>query len=456
MSVKELVRSLVPPFLRKYTARIEASPLGYRLAKGAFWSLAGAVISRGLALLASILVARILGKEGFGELGIIQSTVGMFGVFAGFGMGMTATKHVAEFRVKEPARAGHIIALSSLVAIVSGACMSLLLLVFAPWLAAQTLAAPHLNNVLQISSGILFLSAINGAQTGALAGFEAFKSIAKVNLFAGILSFPLMVGGTYIAGLNGAVWGLVFSVGVNCLANHVVLRHEAKRFSIPLTYSGSFAEWPVLWKFSLPAVLSGAMVGPANWICGALLVNQPNGYAEMGIFSAANQWFLALLFLPTIIGQVLLPILSERIGLNDDALSSKILVESVKINALIAIPLVIVCSFASPLIMQFYGPSFREGWLALIFILITAGLLSLQLPVGNIIAASGRMWIGFLMNMGWGLIFIFSAWALIKYGALGLALARGLAYVLHAGWTLGFAYYYFTTSPRATLQLSKK
>jgi hypothetical protein len=64
--------------------RLEASPLGYRLARGAFWSLAGTFISRGLSLIASIIVARMLGKVGFGELGIIQSTMGMFGVFAGF------------------------------------------------------------------------------------------------------------------------------------------------------------------------------------------------------------------------------------------------------------------------------------------------------------------------------------------------------------------------------------
>src|SRR4029453_12131551 len=107
--------------------------------RGAFWSLSGTLISRGLALLASILVARVLGKVGFGELGIIQSSVGMFGTFAGFGLGLTATKHVAEFRTKDPARAGRIISLSSLVSWMTGGVMAGLLFVLAPWLAARTL-----------------------------------------------------------------------------------------------------------------------------------------------------------------------------------------------------------------------------------------------------------------------------------------------------------------------------
>ena len=56
------------------------------------------MLSRALSLAAAILVARTLGKVVYGELGIIQSTVGMFGTLAGFGMGTTSSKFVAEFR----------------------------------------------------------------------------------------------------------------------------------------------------------------------------------------------------------------------------------------------------------------------------------------------------------------------------------------------------------------------
>ena len=61
-----------------------ANSLRARFTTAAFWSIAGAVISRGCVLLASIACARLLGKTGFGELGMIQSTVGVFGIFAGF------------------------------------------------------------------------------------------------------------------------------------------------------------------------------------------------------------------------------------------------------------------------------------------------------------------------------------------------------------------------------------
>ena len=62
--MKEWLLAQIPDFLEPYVDRIQASALGLRLARGAFWSFTGAVISRGLSLLSSIFVARMLGNGG--------------------------------------------------------------------------------------------------------------------------------------------------------------------------------------------------------------------------------------------------------------------------------------------------------------------------------------------------------------------------------------------------------
>ena len=69
--------------------------IAFSFAAGVYWSLLGAVVSRGLTLVATVLAARTLGAEGFGELGMIQNTQGLFGVLAGAGLGLAATKFVA-------------------------------------------------------------------------------------------------------------------------------------------------------------------------------------------------------------------------------------------------------------------------------------------------------------------------------------------------------------------------
>jgi O-antigen/teichoic acid export membrane protein len=180
------------------------------------------------------------------------------------------------------------------------------------------------------------------------------------------------------------------------------------------------------------------MVGPVHWACSTLLIHQPRGYAEMGAFNAANQWFTALLFLPTLLGQSVLPLMAERLGADAAHQSRRLLRVSMQINSLVVVP-VIVLSLASPMVMGLFGSSFRDAWPTLVVVLATAALLAIQTPVGQIIVASGNVWAGFFMNVGWAIVYIAATWALVGWGALGLATARLIAYAAHAVWTLGYA-----------------
>lgn len=440
MNVKAAIYACCPAPLRPLWHRIEASPLGYRLAKGAFWSLAGTAISRGLALLASMVVARMLGQEGFGELGIVQNTVVMFATFAGFGMGMTATKHVAEFRAKDPRRAGRFIALSGAVAIVTAGVLTILLVVLAPWLAAESLERPDLTMPLICAAPLLLLISLNGAQNGALSGFEAFKALAQLNFISGVASFPLTIVGAWWGGLNGAILGQGASAGFAWIINHIGLRRQCRKHGVPFTMAGLWEERGVLVSFSIPAVFAGVMVGPVTWLCCRQLATGPDGWAEMGIFNAASQWFALVLTLPAVLGQVILPIGAERLSSADKASATKILSMSMKVNALVALPIVLAGSVLSPWIMGCYGESYQSGWPTLIVILLTGGIVAVQTPVGQTLVASGRLWTGFLMNTGWAAIFIVLTFFLVPIGAVGLALARLMAYTLHAGWTFWYAY----------------
>ena len=146
------------------------------------------------------------------------------GILAGLGLGVTATKYVAELRTRDPARAGRIIALGCAVAIAAGGLLALGLVAYAPLLAAKTLNAPALAGELRIASVVLFFNAINGAQTGALSGFEAFRSIARINLARGLVTFPITVGFVLLWRLPGAVWALAVAAAVTCLLSQFIYR----------------------------------------------------------------------------------------------------------------------------------------------------------------------------------------------------------------------------------------
>jgi O-antigen/teichoic acid export membrane protein len=393
------------------------------------------MISRGLSLASSIVVARVLGREGFGALGIIQTTVGMFGTFAGFELGLTATKYVAEFRGKDPARAGRIMGLSSVVSLTTGGLMTAILVVLAPWLAARTLNAPNLSGLLILSAPLLFFGAWAGAQSGALAGLEAFKVIAKINFMAGLFGLPLMVGGVLLGGLRGAAWGLVGAGLVGCVLNSLALRIEARRAGLLPVFSGCIREWPILWRFSLPALLCGLTVGPINWACNAMLVNQPNGYAEMGVFNAANQWRSAILFLPGTLSVIALPVLSSLHGVKDHLRFKRALLYNALLSGGIALAAALVISVCGASIMRTYGAGFESGRWVLVLLAFSAVLVAVNNVVGQAIASSGRMWVGFLFNSLWASVMLIAGYVLIRRNlALGLALTYVIAYGAHTIW----------------------
>jgi O-antigen/teichoic acid export membrane protein len=438
MSLGERVLSFLP---RPVTDRINAVPFGRRLARGAFWTLAGAVAARVLRLPISVVLARYMGPAQYGELGIATASIDLFSVFAGLGLGLTATKFIAELRVKDPARTGRIIAVSMVVGAVGGAASAIALLVLAPWLATHILAAPNLVVPLRIGSLALFFLSMNGAQNGALYGFEAFQVTAQLLAVVGVLDLPLMLGGYFLGGLNGVLCGMVVSRFVTWVLMRHAVKAQARRFGIPLIFGHWKQELAVIWHFSIPAALGGILVMPVNWVCSALLVNQPHGYAEMGAYNATNQWYGALVFLPAVLGSGLLPVLSDRMSQRDGKSSGTVLKVIIKLNGVILLPAAIGLSVCSPYIMRIYGAGYRDAWPTLIAVLWTAAVMGVIAPVGDVIAASGRMWLGMAMNAGWAVVFVLSALLLIHHGSLGLASSRLIAYVVHAGWTLAFAYF---------------
>jgi O-antigen/teichoic acid export membrane protein len=433
--------------------RIECMPLGQRLVRGAFWSVAGTGAAKLLNIPVAVVLARLMGASHYGELGVILGSVDLFAVFAGFGLGMTATKHVAEFRHNNPERAGRILGLSTVTAVGMALIFAAVLFIVAPTLASHTLSAPYLAKPLRLTAMLLFFGSLSGAQTGALYGFEAFRTTASLQAIAGALSSIFMMLGYFVNGLNGIIWGLAIVRLVEWVLRHVALRAEARRAMIAIRFRECTRELSILWQFSLPAVLGGALVTPINWLCATILVRQWNGYREMGLYNAASQWSNTLLFLPVTVGIVVLPILSDCISAKDIGQSANMLRTMLLANAAIVTPLVVLFSVLSPYIMRMYGREYSHAWLTLVLVTVTAGVLAVLMPVGDLIAASGRMWVGLFMNLGWAVVLLASTAFLVHrgFGAAGLAAARLFAYLIHAAWTSIFAYHVIRNRARQVI-----
>ena len=223
-------------------------------------------------------------------------------------------------------------------------------------------------------------------------------------------------------------------------------KQEAARCHIPVIHwSRARSELKVLWEFAVPAVLGNCLVNPVNWAGISMLSRRVHGLENVGTLNAANQWFGALLWLPYAMDQTIMPILAERIAMSDKTRSARLLSASIKINLAITLPFLLAGSLLSQHIMGAYGRDFRADWLTLVVSLATTVIVSVQLPVGNLIAACDRMWLGFGMNLVWAITFLISAWLLLSWGALGLVSARLIGYCAQCVWALGYAMWWTTS-----------
>lgn len=410
-----------------------------RLARGIAWSFLGTAVQSGAGLVVGIGLGRILGVVSFGEWSLVNSTIATLGIFAGLGVGMTATKYVAELRDSDVVRLGRILSLLQRVVVGSAAALTVGLLAIAPILSRVVLQAPHLEDEFRIACLLLFATTLLGLETGILAGLEAFRALAAVSLLRAAIAIPLTLAGALILGVAGALLAVAGTTTVAWICTVLISRRLEDQHGIRRESRGAFTERAVLWQFSLPALLASVMVAPPMWLANVILVSQPEGFRELGAFAAANQWRMAVTFLPSVVGATTLPILSSVFATHRGS-ALRILSGSIGLSTAAAAPVAALIILASGFVMRLSGADFGAYGDVLTIVGITSVIIAAQLPIGSMIAATGRMWLGVLMNMGWSIIFLGSAFVLIElgWGAIGLAYAYLVAYIVHSLWS--FAY----------------
>lgn len=182
--------------------------------------------------------------------------------------------------------------------------------------------------------------------------------------------------------------------------------------------------------FSLPALLGSLATAPVLWFCTVLIVRSPHGFSQMGIFSAADRWRLAILFIPVALFRSALPLLANlheknRAGYHQVARAHLLL------NlAVVLLPVAAVCCL-SPLIMGTYGPGFRSGWPVMAVYCIATIPEALNTIFGYPLIASGRMWTRCGFDIALSVILLLLGLLLIPTrGALGYAIAYLITYAL--------------------------
>lgn len=364
-----------------------------KLINDSFWALFGNIVGKGLALAAGIIVARFLGKDIYGEYGIIRNTLMSLTIFSTFGLGYTATKYVAEYKNSKPEYIKIILKYCINITLIVSGIMALLLLISANYISENILNAPHLTIPLRLVAVWIVFNAVTTTQIGFLAGFNEFKGMTRVNTITGVATFITSLVFTYLWKLEGALIALLISQILNWYLNLILVKkHKSKLFSDELSKKNLIKE---IINFSFPVALQEATYSITTWLTSLILIKL-SGYGQLGLFSAAMQWNAIILFIPGILRNVILSHLSESV--NNQKQHIRVLKLTLFINFLVTFTLSVSVFFMAGLIVGFYGPTFLGLKEVIRFALIITIFSSLSNVYTQAYLSKGKSWLIFLIR----------------------------------------------------------
>jgi O-antigen/teichoic acid export membrane protein len=196
------------------------------------WSTLDAVVGPILSIAVSPVLLQSLGSHGFGLWAFAVAIAG-FGGLASFGVGVAATKYVAEDLASgRPQGAVETTRAALSLALVGGLLLIAFIAAMAPLLADTVFGrmgtVGDVSMALVLGVALLALQEVDGAFTGALRGAQRFDLAAKVEISARVAWVGAVIGAAWITRdplitlVASAAGALLKAIAKGCAAQHAL------------------------------------------------------------------------------------------------------------------------------------------------------------------------------------------------------------------------------------------
>lgn len=358
--------------------------LSNQLLKDSFWAVWGNSLGYAFFLLSGIIIARFLGKDLYGEYGLVKTTMFQLAAFSTLGLGYTSTKFIAEYRSKNDAHLLSITKASIRITLYTSTALAIIFLIGAEPL-SRFINEPTMVMPFRTLGIIIILRAVGTTQIGLLSGYGDFKSVAINNVISGFFMLVACVPLTYCWSLKGSLLSLLLSQVLILVLNYRSTRKI--RRALPSQQSTPF--YKKLIVFSIPVTLQEFTFALRYWF-GLILITKYASKGEVGLYTAAALWQSIILFIPSFLSNVVLSHLSYLTS--DPQKQVKTVNKMLLINILCTVvPLVFVILFAD-WITVLYGPTFT----GLAIVIDVLGFAAIFNCCANVISAEmiaeNRIW----------------------------------------------------------------
>ena len=407
-----------------------------RLMHGSFWNLIATVAVQGTTFAANVIVARLAGKDAFGEYAAVYSNFVVVAAIAQLALGYTTTRYVSELRATNRERLGRVVTLCAMASLVSALLGTVVVLATATFVADRIYGAPGLADALRLGSPFVFFSVVSGFLSGLLAGLERWRSLAIASTVGALAQVLICIVGTLWWGSTGAVAALGIGAFLRTLIVGIgaLLAIRAERISLEI--SGIRAESIIVSRFALPAAAAGFVSMPITFAINAMLVQSTDGFVQMATLAATMGIRQLAMFVPIVINNVGLPALSRVRG--NDAEYRLVHRHNILWIVASAAGCALVVGLLGRTLLAIFGHNFTCDTVTLWILLASVVPESLGIGIYQHVQARDRMWESlFFINIPRELCFFAMSAVLIpSHGSQGVAMAYGAASLLGAASTL--------------------
>ncbi len=399
---------------------------------GIAWTLIATGAERGVALVQTFIIARLLGIEVYGRYGLLFVTVGLVSSVAGLQLGLTATVHISRSRISEPSRAAAVVRLCEIVS-AAMALGAFGVIWFFPSLFAAALVDDGYSSVLLLAGIMAVAGVIAGVQDSVLQGFEQFNTLAVIKAATAVVGLALVL----ILGRQGDLASVLLaltSASIIRLAAVLVMKElRMRRAGAYADLSAIWAAREVLWSFSLPSVLATLVGGLANWYGLVLVTKLPSGLAEVAILTSGQQWRGMVLFATGVLASVAIPMMARMSHSGDHEGALKIHRLNIAANMIFGVAVVAAVGLASGPILAAYGKGFGGSGLVFWLMVASAVPMSYLNVLLQYLVSQGRMWMQLVQYCVTNAVLLISYQVSIDaWGGLGFATATLVVSIVSA------------------------
>jgi O-antigen/teichoic acid export membrane protein len=409
--------------------------------KGSTWVFISRLVDGIVALLFSIFLARLLGVDKYGFIGVTMGVVGLIGIFTHLGIPHATTKYVSEsLAQRDRAQLKGFIYASLFLELIVGALLALVLFFSSDLLAEEVFNKSELGLFLRIASPIIFLGAIANTFISTLVGYHKMRDFALINISNFVVRLGLAVF-LVIQGLGvaGALLGFVFGWLVGSVLSVIFYLFKIRPHLKDISPTDVSIQSKKMIKFGLPMAVSVGSVMIFEWIPPLILAAFSPEIKYVSLYTIAFGMVALPLIISRSINTSFFPIVSALDAKKETKKLRETYQSVVRLTMLILNPILVGMIVLSPQIIDLlYGEQYKDAVYPFLILALWGFFRPAHTFGGSVLAGTGTPKTnakvdGFTAGLNFCLnILLIPLFISINqgYGPIGAAIATTSSYII--------------------------